>query len=393
MLSSRNDFKSRLLSTLRKYSDFTHWNYNRQHNETGIALLSIALICGALFAADAIALNDPNSIMIQRIIALPWIGSFFLLHRLRQEKLYYVFVCVSLLYSSYVFLTYTNELTSLSNTYQLIGITVTILTAVILANIPSAFSTPTALAITVYYILSRQEHSLREWVIIDATALFFMLALIPAAIARELQQHKTYKNNQALQHSLKDLHKWSQSTSRLLRHELSNQIVALSSSLVLMPEGRLKNQLQTQVMELQQFTNEIALATDAEQDIEVKRVDACSLLSSVLSEHSIHLELHASYHIEIDNKKAVELAFNFIARELSQKAAIQLHGEIRSNLDELIIEIRDYKVNDLNIDSFYYQFAKQIIQTQGLNLEINLRANRVILTLRQKSDHPTSTQR
>lgn len=386
--------------------------FNAAKRSTAKALLTVMFLFSCFSLADFFVLSDPISILKIRLIFAP---ALILLFTLLMVTNSYLVFHVS---SSVIFATQGIAFVMLIDDGSVI--IAMHCTAVLVASLfvmmpfmrtPFAVSIIPSTLMVLFFTDASSDLAQTAWVLSGGTLASLLTALFFSETIREVGEYKAYNERRALAKEQKEQKRWAYMTGRLLRHELSNQLVGLSSSLdMLLRDKNSPKQLATSLFippiqratyQLQNDINELALASEwSTLEDETKREpELLALATASFARFDINItkqDAKSTLYIKGASKNIVLYALNRVTSRLTIHVKhTALWGEIRaSSRDSRTIEIvlnaiRTQPEEHVSLALAFEKIisdrqtnaAMTLLKNQGVSLRVFQRQKQLVLSL------------
>ena len=389
-------------------------NYQRRRlatskRATAKSIITLILLFTLFTFTDFYVLSDPIELLKQRIIFAP--SFVLLLALLAVTRSYLVFhLMSSLLFSSsgILFVALVYDGTMITAMYCTGVLSATLLATMPFLRTPLALSIIPSTLMVVFFGVTSSDLETAAWILNCGTLISLLTILIFSESVREIDEYKIFNEQRRLAKEQKEQKRWAYMTARLLRHELSNQLVGLSSSLdMLLRSDSGKNALfippaQSATYKLQKEINELALASEWStlDDNATVEPELSSLATKSFSNYDIELSQSSDktrLPVNGASKNIVLYALNRLSGSLSKHFTDKgLWGESAVSsgdmptLEIILNQMPVQNAKEENFELMIKRFASDkdtnaaasLLESQGVLLKVFRRQKQLVLKLK-----------
>lgn len=296
-------------------------------------LLSSIGLCMILFTMLSISeffiIDDPERVLKIRLIFAP---SIILLMALilvgASFRLFYFLATLVFSLSGIYFIIYVYDGKIITLAYCTAVIAMTLFVMMALLKISIHFTALPSLITVLFFCFATNEQPEAEWLSSAGAISSLWIAFLIGETVRSVDEYRLFNEQKRInKHSLEQT-RWSHMTGRLLRHELANQLIGLSSSLdMLARHSNTQDQVTTTnarrtISDILDDVNELALASEWSAAAENSGTSANILeaLISSFANYDIQIAADSVNKNALDiaaNKHVVIYAFNQLAKVIS----------------------------------------------------------------------------
>jgi hypothetical protein len=374
--------------------------------------LSNIVLCMLLFTMLSIAeffiIDHALSVLKLRVIFAPTIVLLLVLLLVgTTPRLFYILTMLVFGLSGIYFMAYVYDGEDITLMYCTAVIAMTLFVMMPVLKVPIHFSALPSLAMVVFFCLSISDQPYIQWLTCASAISSLWLSFAFSETVRSIDEYQLFNENRRLHTQSLALIRWSYMTGRLLRHELANQLIGLSSSLEMLQRNANKhdqvriNKGRQTVTSILEEVNELALAGEwsAHEGSLETSTDVLDVTISTFANHNIliYAESFDKNLLTVRaSKNVIIYATNHIAKLISsvfstrpvcceasrsQSQAVQLELSF-SSIAPLTDSSPDMAALSSHINGTAMMHAMtSLLMSQGIKASITEKNNRLTLYL------------
>jgi len=375
-----------------EHERFNEWQFDRNRPLIKKAVIFTLLVYIAFWFLEYTLIDEPNPLSLLRALGLPFFPlTYWLLSNKRvSARLFFCINTLGFISAALVFATFAFSYTHISLFHCSTALSITVALILSIHHTPPIYGLVAGGVICGYYFVLCAQLSVIDMAIHAGLPLSVLLILLIGSIIRQKQDKALYESTKDLNKKLGEQQSWSFTTSRLLRHELSNQLIALSSSLEMYEIAGKDEKISqaedpaARTWELQNLVTELALTSEATISND-ESFDLVRLISDISEAQGFEtLNKNISYPLSEQTYAVVSTGIRLIVQAQSE-----VHTKLNLETDDskLILKFTaDTKIEGEETAQPPSDGAVKFRRMLGLDILKSQRLNIAILETKHSAD-------